>query len=83
MIEHGKWITFAPSAPCKKTSVWLVKPKDGSPIGMVRWYGPWRKYCFYPGDATVYEQDCLRDIADFCERKTKEHKNAAAGRQHV
>jgi hypothetical protein len=44
-------------------------------LGWVAWFSRWRKYAFYPKPETVYEEDCLRDIAEFCEAKTKEHKN--------
>lgn len=50
-------------------------PKDGSGIiGVIHWYGSWRRYCFSPNAKTVYEHECLRAIADFCEQKTREHK---------
>jgi hypothetical protein len=56
-----------------KTTIWLVNDKDGSRLGSIRWYAPWRKYAFYPTMA-VLEQSCLRDIADFIDARTKEHK---------
>jgi hypothetical protein len=43
---------------------------------MVRWFSRWRKYAFYPGRETVFEEDCLREIADFCETRTREYKQA-------
>lgn len=70
----AKWIKFAECPPNRKTKRWVVLTLDGSPIGEVSWYGPWRKYCFFPGIDTVYEQVCLRDIADFCEAQSLEHK---------
>lgn len=58
------------------TDRWAVLPKEDDPIaiGMVSWYPSWRKYVFSPKANTVFEEDCLRDIADFCEAKTKEHR---------
>jgi len=76
------WINFeyAGLSNSGKTLEWRVQPA-GAPelaacIGIVKWYAPWRKYAFMPYSNTVFEQDCLRDIADFCERRTKEHKEA-------
>lgn len=72
------WIRFEEVAPKKKTRVWLVMPKTCDtgliPIGAVAWYGPWRKYAFYPAPQTLFEQVCLREIATFCEEATREHK---------
>lgn len=72
---------LTPQDPKKKTAIWEVVTKDGQSIlGQVRWYAPWRKYCFYPihGYAShiyvIFEQVCLRDIADFIESETKKHK---------
>ena len=77
-ITHW-FITFEPLTPNPATKRWAVMPKDGSSqIGAVSWHGPWRKYCFFPVPSTVFEQVCLRDIADFCERETRLHRSAKA-----
>jgi hypothetical protein len=73
----GKWITFRRAASIGKTERWLIVSENGGEIGAIRWYGPWRRYCFLPLEGTVYEEQCLREIADFCERLTKAHKAAA------
>ena len=72
------WIKFEPTGCSKsgKTKVYEVIPKDGGgSLGRIAWYAPWHKYAFFPSSYTIFEQDCLRDIADFCERQTFEHKN--------
>lgn len=74
----AKWINFIDGGTSEtgKTRLWHVVTKDGSSvIGIIHWYGPWRKYCFSPHAKTVYEQDCLRSIADFCERQTIAHRS--------
>jgi len=43
-------------------------------LGEVKWFGCWRQYAFFPFPGTAYERQCLRDIAEFCETKTKEHR---------
>jgi hypothetical protein len=74
------WIEFVLRVnsvlPPRKTLQWEVRPvaDAGNPLGEVRWYGRWRKYCFFAEPSTIYEQDCLRDIAQFCEEKTKEFR---------
>ena len=58
-----------------KTKVWAVEAKeDGAKLGEVRWFGRWRGYAFFPINA-IFEHRCLRDIADFVEGQTKEHRS--------
>lgn len=47
-------------------SVFSIEHRDGGKLGTVKWYGRWRRYCFYPCEAT-FSADCLRDIATFLE----------------
>lgn len=74
----AKWLIFINDperAANRKTRVWAVVNKDnGSELGIVEWYTGWRKYVFVPHASTLYEQDCLRDIADFCEQATRDQK---------
>lgn len=73
----SKWIWFieAGKSESGKTHRWNVITQDGSiPLGQVRWYSPWRKYAFFPEDATLFEIQCLRDIATFLEEQMAYHK---------
>jgi hypothetical protein len=57
-----------------KTVVWAVLAKeDLAKLGEIRWFGSWRCYAFFPMDA-IFEQKCLREIADFIEGQTKAHR---------
>lgn len=75
----GTWISFrvAGRSDSKRTTIWRVSPmgEEGG-IGEVRWYAPWRRYCFMPHPSTVFEQKCLREIATFCEDQTTAHRSA-------
>ena len=57
-----------------KTSVWNVVTKQGDLLGQVKWFGRWRQYSFFPEFQTIYERQCLRIIADFCEEQTRLHQ---------
>jgi hypothetical protein len=49
-----------------------VVAKDGGvDLGLVKWFGRWYTYAFFPKADTVFERTCLRDIAEFCETETK------------
>lgn len=56
-----------------KTGVWTVLAQRGGVLGGVKWFTSWRKYSFFPAPDCVFEQDCLREIADFIESRTREH----------
>ena len=90
----SKWLEFSEPTPSKSglTNIWAVyssgyKDDEGELdkdcwLGEIKWRGPWRKYAFFPERDTLYEADCLRDIAQFCEDRTKEHKEAKRNELH-
>lgn len=58
-----------------KTDTWEAWGlQTGSHIGQVRWYAPWRKYCFYPGADRLFDETCLKSIAVFLEWETRKHR---------
>lgn len=78
-MTKDKYIRFEPrpeAAKGRKTQVWRVITTYDPPtnLGWIGWFARWRKYAFYPDSSTVYEQACLRDIANFCEEETKKYK---------
>ena len=48
----------------------------GEELGVIEWFSAWRRYIFAPYACTVYEETRLRDIADFCQKATQEHRAA-------
>lgn len=75
MIEHGTYIDFIPAPPKPKTLVWWIVNRDEDfQLGTISWFARWRCYGFYPKPDTVFEKICLHEIAEFCERKTIEHR---------
>ncbi len=55
-----------------KTSSWECKNiRSGTMLGVVKWYGSWRQYCYFPTVQAVYSAGCLKDIADFLEQLNK------------
>jgi hypothetical protein len=75
--DKAKWISFYFLLDTGKTKIWEVMSKgQGAILGVIKWYGAWRKYSFSPRSNTIFEEKCLRDIADFCERETLAHRAA-------
>lgn len=78
----AKWIEFELINPPDnlsykpKTQRWAVQKKapDWTQLGIIKWYSGWRKYAFFPFDGSVYENDCLKDIANFIEIQMRARK---------
>jgi hypothetical protein len=75
----AEWIKFdlLPQLAKRKTPTWAVVTNDESTtLGYIGFYPRWRCYVFSPNIQTVYEQTCLRDIAEFVEARTKEWRES-------
>lgn len=49
-----------------KTKVFHIKNiRTGETCGVIKWYGGFRKYVFYPGNDMLFDHHCLQQIADF------------------
>lgn len=49
-------------------------------IGSIRWYGPWRQYCFEPAALTVFSMGCMADITAFIVRLMDERRTRKTGK---
>jgi hypothetical protein len=49
------------------------KRRDFS-LGEIAWHGAWRQYAFFPWMQTLFNRDCLRDIAEFLDKLMEERK---------
>jgi len=52
-----------------KTSKWAIANNKGDfKLGEIKWYAPWRQYCFFPGNNVVFNKTCMLDILDFIDQ---------------
>ena len=67
MLTKYEYLTFEKTAQQPpKTSAWECKnAKSGTVLGIVKWYGPWRQYCYFPTVQAFYSAGCLKDVAQF------------------
>lgn len=67
-----KYIAFRDITPpnsTRKTRTWLCyNIHKCCKLGSVKWYGPWRQYCYFATSEVVYSAGCLADIQDFLTR---------------
>lgn len=80
--EHISFIQL--SNVGKSTLKWLVSNKIHKvAIGEIKWYGAWRKYCFFPYAKTVFDAKCMKGITEFIdnqmELRNAERKSKKAG----
>ena len=74
--SHVYFKDDGPQKPGAKTRKFDVFGLKHVLLGHVRWWGAWRKYCFFPLDSMLFDNQCLTQISDFCVYVTKEHKAA-------
>lgn len=73
-MSEPHWISFT-ELTRGKTKVWgVVSKRDAITLGFVQWFARWRCYAFFPRPDMIFSDECLRDLADFCEARTKEHR---------
>lgn len=56
----------------RKTPIYHIETLNGIPLGEIKWYGAWRKFCFFPYEETVWDMKCLTDIIKFLDKTNKE-----------
>lgn len=54
--------------------IWNVisKAKDEI-VGQVKWLGRWDKYAFFPREDTIWNADCLHELAEMCDAFTESY----------
>ena len=70
VVNMSKYLEFVKHTHgiARKTDKWRVESiKTRQVIGLIEWYSPWRRYTLYPVAGTIFDANCLRDIATFME----------------
>lgn len=63
MKTKYKFIHMVKVAEKPKTSIWSCRNnRSGEELGTIKWYGPWRQYCFFPLPNCIFNNGCLEDI---------------------
>ena len=62
----SKYMEFDKVGDTGKTEIWNIISKSSEFIlGQIKWYGPWRQYCFFPSPNSVFNNGCMDDIKKF------------------
>lgn len=47
----------------RKTPIYYIFSKlSATCIGTIKWYGAWRKFCFFPENETIWDTKCLLQL---------------------
>lgn len=76
-------LDLMPNQGGRITAQWRVTTNDGvgALLGLIKWHAPWRKYAFFPADGTLFEPDCLRDMASTLTELTLSHRGRVRARR--
>lgn len=59
----------------RKTDVWVVRSEaNDSYLGVIGWHAPWRRFCFFPVDGTIFDASCLEEMTSFIRARMAERK---------
>lgn len=62
----SKYLEFTTVERKAKTDVIEVESKvSGDILGVIKWFGRWRQYSFFPRPETIFNTECLNDIVNY------------------
>lgn len=65
MLMRGKYMHMVeqPIPTGRKTAIYEISENAGNAIlGHIKWYAPWRGFCWFPACETVFDVGCLSQI---------------------
>jgi len=42
----------------------VINIKSNQALGIIKWYPPWRQYCFFPNQTTIWSNGCLSEVIE-------------------
>lgn len=75
MSEYLGFTLDTEASENRKTEVWCVRAtRDYALLGTIKWFGRWRQYAFFPEPGTIFNPDCLAEIATQTTLLTVRHR---------
>lgn len=72
MKTEYKYVRFERIKSIGKTKIWLCYNKIEVILGVVKWFGRWRQYCFFAANEIILNTGCMNDICDFIKSAMEE-----------
>ncbi len=57
-----------------KKLVHVFNKHDMGFLGSIKWFKPWKQYCFFPEPECIFHNECLQKIAEVLTRLNTEGK---------
>ena len=77
-IKETQYLRFIDVEVRQKTKIIaVVNIHHDEQIGVIKWFGKWRQYCFHPNENTIWNKDCLNDVNSVITKLMEERKNAS------
>lgn len=64
----------------RKTPIYYIFEFNTNCIGEIKWYAPWRKFCFYPDKDTVWDSKCLLEVLQQLDKINDEYKGRSSNK---
>lgn len=75
VIKQTQYLIFEDKEASTKTKfINVININANNVIGAIKWYGPWRQYCFFPEFNTVWNTTCLNDINEVIQKLMTDRK---------
>ena len=69
------YIEFVEVEKKPKTSVYEIRARSGGRLGIIKWNGPWRRYCFLPDGETIWSSGCMQEVQDFIDNLMRSRRS--------
>jgi hypothetical protein len=79
MTTKQGYLRFVEQLAKPKTRHWLVVGQSGA-IGEIKWYGPWRRYCFFTAGCAL-DVGCLTELSQFIGYQLEERRSSPIQRE--
>ena len=78
----SKYLDFLLLSDSGKTRTYTIRSRSrGDVLAIVKWYGAWRQYTMEPLYHTVWNKDCLREVAEFLDGLMEQRRSALPVRE--
>lgn len=77
IVEQNEYflILKKPLEPNRKTNEYeIYNINTKNLLGIVKWYGAWRKFCFFPSAETIWDDKCLSVLNSFIINLNKDYR---------
>ena len=78
VYRSTKWLDFIVVENKPKTVVLVVKNKQKYPLGIITYLSKWHQYVFTSEDQVIYNDGCLKAIAEVLSDLNKEQRSKSS-----